>query len=105
LNVVCIGERIFSLVLSRFRCFTCLDFDVESFFTFNFERGMFFFDNFCSNLVLEDDFENSDGCTHDEDNMLVHVGGGCLVTKTNAYNYLMYFNCQVTKKQTNSHSF
>jgi hypothetical protein len=64
---------------------------------------MFFFDNFCSNLVLEDDFENSDGCTHDEDNMLVHVGGECLVTKTNAYNYLIYFNCHVTKKQTNSH--
>jgi len=68
--------------MSRFRCFTRLNFDVESFLTFNFERGMFFFDNFCSSLVLKDDFENSSGCTLDEDNMLLHVGGGCLVTKT-----------------------
>jgi len=82
LNDVCISERTFSLVLSRFCCFLCLDFDVESFLIFNFERGMFFFDNYCSSLVLEDDFENSGGCIHDEDNMLVHVGGECLVTKT-----------------------
>jgi hypothetical protein len=72
----------FSLIPPRFRFFICFDFDVESFLTFNGEQRRFFFDNFCSSLVLEDAFEDSVGCTLDEDNMLLGVEGKCLVTTT-----------------------
>ena len=82
MNVVCTGERIFSLVPPRFRCFLCFDFDVESFLTFNFERRRFFFDKFCLSVILEEAFEDSGGCILDENNLLLGVDATCLVTTT-----------------------